>query len=148
MSSWSDRRGLTQKGKEVIAPPTEGRQFGTGVLETVRRASITSENGLEKTLSNTSSGGPPSPPGQRRRSSNAGKFANLQTHKRGSEDYVDRRMSHGEHAPTGGVLSGWYNSTFRGYQKPEEKAPAAVKQMPQALQKGGQKEHPVPDFTD
>ena len=33
--------------------------------------------------------------------------------KRGSEDYGERRTSHSEHLPTG-VLSGWYNSTFRG----------------------------------
>ncbi|TKA70641.1 hypothetical protein B0A55_05746 [Friedmanniomyces simplex] len=122
MSTWEDRRGQFQKGKEVIPPPTEGRAFGTGVLESVRRASVSSANSVEKTLSGSGSAtGEPSSPttSQRRRSSNTGGlFANLQTHKRGSEDYGERRTSHGEMTGVpGGMFSGWYNSTFRGYQK-------------------------------
>lgn len=51
----------------------------------------------------------------------SGLFGNLTQHKRGSEDYVDRRASHSEQNPTG-VVGGWFNSTFRGMQaggKPE-----------------------------
>ena len=46
-------------------------------------------------------------------SNTSGLYSNLIQHKRGSEDYEERRTSHSEHLPTG-VLSGWYNSTFRG----------------------------------
>ncbi len=54
-------------------------------------------------------------------------FGNLQSHKRGSEDYSERRTSHGEMtgAP-GGMFSGWYNATFRGYQTQQAKVDAQV----------------------
>lgn len=42
-------------------------------------------------------------------------FGNLIAHKRGSEDYGERRASHTEHE-NGGMVSGWYNKTFRGMQ--------------------------------
>ncbi|KAK0257557.1 hypothetical protein LTR48_000498 [Friedmanniomyces endolithicus] len=128
MSTWEDRRGQFQKGKEVVPPPAEGRAFGTGVLETVRRASVSSANSLEKTPSGKASTGEPSSPTRsRRRSSNQGMFGNLQSHKRGSEDYSERRTSHGEMtgAP-GGMFSGWYNATFRGYQTQQAKVDAQV----------------------
>jgi len=48
----------------------------------------------------------------------------LNQHKRGSEDYADRRASHTEQHP-GGMMSGWFNSTFRGAQaKPDAGAAA------------------------
>lgn len=44
-----------------------------------------------------------------------GLFSNLQQHKRGSEDYADRRASHSEQmASSGGAVAGWFNKTFRG----------------------------------
>jgi len=43
-----------------------------------------------------------------------------------SEDYGERRTSHGEHQQSGGMLSGWYNSTFRGYQKQQPEAQQAA----------------------
>jgi hypothetical protein len=43
----------------------------------------------------------------------------LTNQKRGSEDYEARRASHNEMTGTGqGVLGGWFNSTFKGTQKP------------------------------
>lgn len=36
-------------------------------------------------------------------------------HKRGSEDYGERRASHTEHQAEG-LVSGWYNKTFKGVQ--------------------------------
>lgn len=121
-STWSDRRGLFQKGKEVHdLGPTGRRPSGSsgGVVEAVRRASVGSTGGLDKTESNASSIGspasPPSPSTQRRRSSNTGLFGNLQSMKRGSEDYAERRASHAEQGQGGtGMFSQWYNSTFRG----------------------------------
>ncbi|KAK5684006.1 hypothetical protein LTS10_003870 [Elasticomyces elasticus] len=128
MTTWEDRRGQFQKGKEPKEPPTEGRAFGSGVLESVRRASIESANTIEKTVSGSSGGSPAS---QRRRSSaTGGLFANLEQHKRGSQDYGERRTSHGEHGPAPTMFSGWYNSTFRGHQKvkPEQGVPAVQKE--------------------
>ncbi|KAK5125951.1 hypothetical protein LTR85_011306 [Meristemomyces frigidus] len=111
-STWEDRRGMFQRGKEVHEPgkPVTRRESGSGIVDAVRRTSTASIEALEKTTSNSSA----SPTSQRRRSSNTGGlFGNLTQHKRGSEDYGERRSSHAEQRPAG-VLSGWYNSTFRG----------------------------------
>ncbi|KAK5107689.1 hypothetical protein LTR62_000924 [Meristemomyces frigidus] len=119
MADWSDRRGQFQRGKEVHVRgeprewPAPRRESGAGVVDAVRRASITSADGLSKTTSNTT-GAPASPTGGRRRSSNTALFANLESHKRGSEDYGERRQSHSEHG-SAGVLSGWWGSTFKGH---------------------------------
>jgi len=48
-------------------------------------------------------------------SSNTALFGNLNTMKRGSEDYNERRMSHTDSQP-GTMFSGWYNKTFKGLQ--------------------------------
>ena len=41
--------------------------------------------------------------------------------KRGSEDYGERRTSQNEMTGGGGgVVSGWFNQTFKGVQKPTE----------------------------
>lgn len=45
-------------------------------------------------------------------------FAGLTNQKRGSEDYSQRRESHNEMTGGSGMLGGWFNSTFKGYQKP------------------------------
>ncbi|EMD01172.1 hypothetical protein BAUCODRAFT_118880 [Baudoinia panamericana UAMH 10762] len=127
MSLWSDRRGMFQKGKEVHEPsvPSERRNSGGGIADAVRRASVSSANTLEKTVTGTtsnSSSDPSSPTSQRRRSSNTALFGNLTTHKRGSEDYSERRASHSDQNASG-FVSGWYNSTFRGHvsgNKPTE----------------------------
>ncbi|KXL44958.1 hypothetical protein M433DRAFT_145579 [Acidomyces richmondensis BFW] len=121
-STWSDRRGLFQKGKEVHEiGPTGRRPSGSSgsVAEAVRRASVGSMGGLSKTESNSSSTGapasPPSPTSQRRRSSNTGLFGSLENMKRGSEGYGERRASHTDQTQGGtGIFSQWYNSTFRG----------------------------------
>lgn len=47
-------------------------------------------------------------------------FANLTSHKRGSQDYGTRRASVEEMEAKSGAYSGWYNSTFRGMQKVKE----------------------------
>lgn len=126
---------MFQRGKEVHEPgkPVTRRESGSGIADAVRRASTASIDALEKTTSNDSG----SPTSQRRRvsdstywqtlksvradrlsqSSNTGLFGTLTQHKRGSEDYGERRSSHAEQRPAG-VLSGWYNSTFRGMTKP------------------------------
>lgn len=57
-------------------------------------------------------------------SSNAsqGLFGNLTKQKRGSEDYGERRASQTEMMGSGGgVVGGWFNSTFRGISKPADK---------------------------
>ncbi|GAM82394.1 hypothetical protein ANO11243_003730 [Dothideomycetidae sp. 11243] len=117
-AAWLDRRGLFQKGKELHEPgrrPSESS--AAGVVDAVRRASVSSTDGLDKTASNAST----STADARRRSSNAGLFANLTQHKRGSQDYGNRRASHSDQAPAGGFLSGWYQSTFKGMQtKPND----------------------------
>jgi len=102
---------MFQSGKEVHEPgkPVNRRPSGTGIVDAVRKSSVSSTDGLEKTTSNDAG----SPTSQRRRSSNTGLFGNLTSMKRGSEDYGDRRSGHSEHMPNG-ALSGWYNSTFRG----------------------------------
>ncbi|KAF2723141.1 hypothetical protein K431DRAFT_311231 [Polychaeton citri CBS 116435] len=116
---WSDRRGLFQKGKE-IHEPTERRSSQGSVSDALRRASVGSVGSgttLEKTPTTSSSTGGSS---DRRRSSAAsggGLFGNLTSMKRGSEDYETRRASHAEMTGNqGGVLSGWYNKTFKGMQ--------------------------------
>ena len=41
--------------------------------------------------------------------------------KRGSQDYGERRASQNEMiGGGGGMMSGWFNSTFKGIQKPTE----------------------------
>ena len=41
--------------------------------------------------------------------------------KRGSQDYGERRASHSEMmSGGGGMVSGWFNQTFKGIQKPTE----------------------------
>lgn len=46
-------------------------------------------------------------------------FGSLNEMKRGSQDYGERRSSHAEQMGTGsGALSGWFNQTFKGHQKP------------------------------
>jgi hypothetical protein len=45
-----------------------------------------------------------------------GLFGNLNTHKRGSEDYGERRASYTEMAGNSpGMVSGWFNRTFKGH---------------------------------
>lgn len=72
-SSWADRRGLFQKGKEVHEP---GRRLSGsggssgGIADAVRSASISSANSAEKSVSGSSAGDsavPSSPTSQRRR---------------------------------------------------------------------------------
>ena len=46
------------------------------------------------------------------------------THKRGGEDYGQRRASHTEQYGTSGVFSGWYGKTFRGATGPAAVAEA------------------------
>lgn len=54
-------------------------------------------------------------------------FGNLVSHKRGSEDYHERRASHSEQLQSaGGVFSGWYGTTFRGVKPVEDKQPEGV----------------------
>lgn len=38
--------------------------------------------------------------------------------KRSGEGYEQRRTSQAEMMGQGGMVSGWFNSTFKGYQKP------------------------------
>ncbi|KAK4626507.1 hypothetical protein CLAFUW4_04984 [Fulvia fulva] len=121
---WQDRRGMFQRGKEVHEPARKmSGSGGTGVIEAVRRASTSSQS--DKSLvSNPLSNDPASPASPsttaRRRSSAAssGLFSNLTHHKRGSEDYADRRASQTEGYGQGGAVSGWFNKTFRGIQSP------------------------------
>ncbi|KJX97715.1 hypothetical protein TI39_contig468g00023 [Zymoseptoria brevis] len=133
---WQDRRGMFQRGKEVHEParrPSQsyGGAGGTAVLDAVRRGSTASSNAgslVDKPLTNDPGSSPSSPiGGGRRRSSaasNGGKFSNLTHHKRGSEDYAARRASQTEQNQAGGgVMAGWFNSTFRGVQKPSEQKP-------------------------
>jgi len=70
---WQDRRGMFQKGKEVHEPGNpigERRTSGAGIADAVRRASVSSVNSIEKTISNTG-GSATSSSGQRRRVSPA-----------------------------------------------------------------------------
>ncbi|EME83213.1 uncharacterized protein MYCFIDRAFT_211267 [Pseudocercospora fijiensis CIRAD86] len=118
---WEDRRGMFQRGKEVHEPARRPSQSG-GVIDAVRRASVSSQSSVTKSPSNGPAAAPASPTGQRRRSSTAsqGLFGNLTQHKRGSEDYEARRASHTEQMMSGGVIGGWFNKTFRGVGKPAD----------------------------
>jgi len=122
--TWSDRRGMFQKGREVHEPAPPRRPSQGGVADAVRRVSVGSQNGVEKTTSDPTSA-QSSPTSQRRRSS--GLFNNLNNMKRGSEDYSDRRASHSDMAGSGGLMSGWFNQTFRGIGQPQQKAAGAVR---------------------
>ena len=53
-------------------------------------------------------------------SAGSGLFGSLTAAKRGSEDYGERRASQTEMAGGGGIMSGWFNSTFKGVQKPAD----------------------------
>lgn len=55
--------------------------------------------------------------------------------KRGSEDYGERRQSHSEMTNNVGLMSGWYNSTFRGAQK--QPNPVGVQPNTQSDKKRG-----------
>merc|ERR1712070_833656 len=105
---------ITERGHPL--PCRASQTPGKTVEPCFRRAKkyTSSDTGLEKTVSNTSAGAPASPTSGRRRSSNSALFGNLTNMKRGSVDYEQRRASHSEHQQSGGVLSGWYNQTFRG----------------------------------
>lgn len=47
-----------------------------------------------------------------------GLFGNLSSHKRGSEDYGERRASYTEMAGNSpGMVSGWFNRTFKGHME-------------------------------
>ncbi|EME46710.1 hypothetical protein DOTSEDRAFT_70646 [Dothistroma septosporum NZE10] len=119
---WQDRRGMFQRGKEVHEPARKMSGSGTGVMEAVRRASTVS-NSDKSFVSNPLSNDPAAPVSStaaRRRSSAAsgGLFGNLTHHKRGSEDYADRRASQTEALGSGGAVGGWFNKTFRGIESP------------------------------
>jgi len=123
---WADRRGLFPRGREVHEPAPARRPSQTttadavidALAKTMRRASTASDTSsgggaaLERKTSNTAMGESP----RRRSSAASGLFANLQQHKRGSDDYQTRRASHvDQHVGNSpGLFSGWYNSTFRG----------------------------------
>lgn len=51
---------------------------------------------------------------------NRGLFDNLTAHKRGSQDYSERRASYTEMSGNSppGLVSGWFNRTFKGIEKP------------------------------
>jgi hypothetical protein len=50
---------------------------------------------------------------------NRGLFETLNTQKRGSQDYTERRASYTEMAGNSpGLVSGWFNKTFKGMEKP------------------------------
>lgn len=51
--------------------------------------------------------------------------------KRGSQDYSDRRASQTDMMSQGGRMSGWFNSTFRGIQRPAAAADAGSSQQQQ-----------------
>ena len=62
------------------------------------------------------------------------------TQKRGGEDYEQRRTSQQEMMNQGGLVSGWFNSTFKGYQKPAagaDQQKAQQQQQQQQQQKRG-----------
>lgn len=133
--NWQDRRGMFQRGREVHTPSEPGaRRFSeTGSISAaVRRASASSGSGSPDKATFPTSGG------QRRRvgtpsyraccvyadtrmlqssAASNGLFGNLMNQKRGGEGYDQRRASQTEQMNQGGVVSGWFNSTFKGYQK-------------------------------
>jgi hypothetical protein len=54
-------------------------------------------------------------------------FETLNTHKRGSQDYTERRASYTEMAGNSpGLVSGWFNKTFKGMEKPANVSNAAL----------------------
>ena len=56
-------------------------------------------------------------------------FGNLSNMKRGSQDYSERRTSQNEQLGTGGgMVSGWFNSTFKGVQQQPQQKPANTQQ--------------------
>ncbi|KAI5367213.1 hypothetical protein Slin14017_G022490 [Septoria linicola] len=122
---WEDRRGMFQRGKELHDAARRPSQSG-GVIEAVRRASVTSNGSVvDKPLSNDPAP-PASPTSQRRRSSAAssGLFGSLAQHKRSSEDYAARRSSHADQLQSGGVVAGWFNKSFRGITTPGDQKTA------------------------
>lgn len=60
--------------------------------------------------------------------SSGGMFGKLNNQKRGSEDYGERRASQTEMMNSQGMLGGWFNSTFKGHQKPASGGGAAQNQ--------------------
>ncbi|KAF2480019.1 hypothetical protein BDY17DRAFT_327005 [Neohortaea acidophila] len=118
--TWADRRALFQKGKELHEPvsPT-GRKFSDtpAVSAEARRLSNSGE-----TKPDVAAAAATSTAGRRRSSaSSGGMFNNLTNMKRGSQDYGDRRTSQQEMmGSSGGIVSGWFNQTFKGYQKPAD----------------------------
>lgn len=60
------------------------------------------------------------PPHPQSSAANRTLFETLNTHKRGSQDYTERRASYTEMAGNGppGLVSGWFNKTFKGVEKP------------------------------
>ena len=147
-AAWQDRRGMFQRGKEVHEPARKMSGSGaTGVIEAVRRASTSSQS--DKSLVNNPLSNDPAAPSSpstaaRRRVSppspspltlpdtsdifqssaaSTGLFGNLTQHKRGSEDYAERRSSQMEALGQGGAVSGWFNTTFRGIQSPSTEGP-------------------------
>lgn len=66
VSTWSDRRGLFQTGKEVHQPAARrASQESSGVVDAVRRTSVVGMDKLEKAISSNPS--PVSATSQRRR---------------------------------------------------------------------------------
>ena len=59
------------------------------------------------------------------------------THKRGSEDYGERRSSFGEMqgSGSGGMVSGWYNKTFKGVQPAAQQQQQGMQQSGMGMQK-------------
>ena len=53
-------------------------------------------------------------------SATSGLFGGLTNMKRGSEDYAERRQSQNEMVGSGGMVSGWFNQTFKGHAKPAD----------------------------
>lgn len=66
-STWSDRRGLFQKGKEVHEPGRRMSGSGGGVIDAVRRASTSSNSDKVFSPLSNDPASPSSPTSQRRR---------------------------------------------------------------------------------
>lgn len=66
-STWSDRRGLFQKGKEVHEPGRRMSGSGGGVIDAVRRASTSSNSDKGFSPLGNDPASPSSPTSQRRR---------------------------------------------------------------------------------
>jgi hypothetical protein len=68
-----------------------------------------------------------SSPNPQSSAANRGLFETLNTHKRGSQDYTERRASYTEMAGNSpGLVSGWFNKTFKGMEKPANVSNAAL----------------------